>query len=87
MIGAFRCGYCFPVPRFAQEFAGFSCVVGLDFFCRHPRFRYFGSVVPVYVVWVEFYVSCLFHFPCVPVAFSISKFDFVPLRQVYIYPI
>ena len=33
---------------------------------RHPRFRYFGSVVPVYVVWVKFYVNCLFRFPCVP---------------------
>ena len=34
--------------------------------CRHPRFRYFGSVVPVYVVWVKSYVNCLFRFPCVP---------------------
>ena len=37
-------------------------------YCRHPRFRYFGSVVPVYVVWVESYVNYLLHFPCLPMA-------------------
>ena len=43
------------------------------FYCRHPRYRYFGSVVPVYVVWAESCVNCLFHFPCVPMAFSVNK--------------
>ena len=39
---------------------------------RHPCFRYFRSVVPVYVVWVKSYVNCLFHFPCVPIWLSQS---------------
>ena len=54
----------------------FLCVVGFDvfFYCRHPRSRYFGSVVPVYVVWAESCVNCLFHFPCVPMAFSVNMF-------------
>ena len=47
--------------------------------CRHPRFRYFGFVVPVYVVWV---ISCLFHFPCVPMVVSVNKFHFVPQQLV-----
>ena len=51
-------------------------------YCRHPCFRYFGSVVPVYVIWVESYVNCLFHFPCVPMAFSVNKLCFVPQRFV-----
>ena len=47
--------------------------------CRHPRFRYFGFVVLVYVVWV---ISCLFHFPCVPMVVSVNKIHFVPQRLV-----
>ena len=74
---------CFHVPWFPQAIAGFSCVVVLMFsYCRHPRFRYFGSVVLVYVIWVESYVKCLFHFPCVPMAFSVNKLCFVPQRLV-----
>ena len=74
MIGAFQSGYCFHVPWLPQAFAGFfvrrwfRCF----FYCRHPRSRYFGSVVPVYVVWAESCVNCLFHFPCVPMAFSVN---------------
>ena len=44
MIGAFRSGYCFLVPRFPQ-----GVLVQIFSYCGHPRFRYFGSVVPVYV--------------------------------------
>ena len=50
-----------------------ASLVSMFFYCRHPRFRYFGSVVPVYVVWAESCVNCLFHFPCVPMAFSVNK--------------
>ena len=50
--------------------------------CRHPRFRYFGSVVPVYVVWVKSYVNCLSRFPCVPMVVSVNKLYFVPQRLV-----
>ena len=42
------------------------------FYCRHPRFRYFDSVVSVYFVWAESCVNCLFHFPCVSMAFSVN---------------
>ena len=49
---------------------------------RHPRFRYFGSVVPVYVVWVKSYVNCLFRFPCVPMFVSVYKLNFVSQRLV-----
>ena len=44
--------------------------------CRHPRFRYFGSVVPAYVFWVKSYVNCLFHFPCVSMVVSFNKLYF-----------
>ena len=50
--------------------------------CRHLRFRYFGSVVPVYVVWVKSYVNCLFRFPCVPMFVSVYKLYFVSQRLV-----
>ena len=50
-----------------------ASLVSMFFYCRHPRYRYFGSVVPVYVVWAESCVNCLFHFPCVPMAFSVNK--------------
>ena len=50
--------------------------------CRHLRFRYFGSVVPVYVVWVKSYVNCLFRFPCVPMVVSVYKLYFVSQRLV-----
>ena len=46
---------------------------------QHPRFRYFGFVVLVYVVWI---ISCLFHFPCVPMVVSVNKLHFVPQRLV-----
>ena len=49
---------------------------------RHLRFRYFGSVVPVYVVWVKSYVNCLFRFPCVPMVVSVYKLYFVSQRLV-----
>ena len=53
---------------------------------RHPatgiRFRYFDFVTPVYVIWLESYANCLFHFPCVPMAFSVKEFGFVPQRLV-----
>ena len=50
-----------------------ASLVSMFFYCRHPRYRYFGSVAPVYVVWAESCVNCLFHFPCVPMAFSVNK--------------
>ena len=43
---------------------------------------YFSSAVPVYVIWIESYVNCLLHFPCVPVAFSDNELGFVPHRLV-----
>ena len=52
-IGAFRSGYCFRVSWFPQAFANLRASLALMFSnWRHPRFRYFGFVVPVYVVWV-----------------------------------
>ena len=48
-------------------------------YCRHPRFRYFGSAVPVNVIWVESYVNCLLLFPCIPVPFSVNKLGLFPL--------
>ena len=79
MVCAFRSDYCFHVPRFPQAFAGFSRVVSAGI---QLRFRYFDSVTPVYVIWLESYANCLFHFPCVPMAFSIKEFGFVPQRLV-----
>ena len=79
-IGAFRSGYCFRVSWFPQAFANLRASLALMFSnWRHPRFRYFGFVVPVYVVWV---ISCLFHFSCVPMVVSVNKFHFVPQRLV-----
>ena len=74
--GAFRSGYCFRVTWFPQALADLPCIAGFDVSvsnCRHPRLRYFGSVVPVYVVWVKSYVNCLFHFPCVPMVVSVNR--------------
>ena len=82
-IGAFRSGYCFRVPWFPQAFSDCRASLALMFSnCRHLRFRYFGSVVPVYVVWVKSYVNCLFRFPCVPMVVSVYKLYFVSQRLV-----
>ena len=55
-----------------------SPLVFMFFYCRHPRFRYFGSVVPIDVVRVKSYVNSLFHFSRVPVVVSINKLYFFP---------
>ena len=51
-------------------------LVFMFFDCRHPRFRYFGSVVPIDVVRVQSYVNSLFHFSRVPVVVCINKLNF-----------